>query len=167
MAPLARLWRGDRPGLHLKLACAAAFLLVLAAGGRSQDTLPDQPDQKASSGVSISRIEPGFSDGAYNVVRADYCVPVRIQIHNRTGARFFGTLQVISRDRDGETVIHELPGFAVDSGAIDDKQLSFFARNPGCTTRRPRSPYGCWTATIAGWSLPRRRCWNTSRNQST
>ena len=116
MAPLAQHKCGSRPVLHRALALAALLILISAGTGRSQDTLPDQPEQKSSNGVSISRIEPGFSDGAYNVVRADYSAPIRIQIHNRTGSRFYGTLQVISRDRDSETVIHELPGFAVDAG---------------------------------------------------
>jgi hypothetical protein len=123
----------DRPvatGSHRTLACAAALGLTLAGAGWGQDLPPDQLGT-AAGGVSITSVEPGFSDGASSFVRADYCVPIDVQILNRSGRLFPGKLQVISRDRDGETVIYELSGFAVESGRVDDKQLSFFARNPG------------------------------------
>lgn len=110
-------------------------MLALASRGLAQAA--DQPDQKPATGISVSNIEAGFFDGACNIVRADAAAPISVQVNNRTGSRFDGTLQVISRDRDGETVIHELPGFGVDSGVIEDRQFSFFCRNPGMYVSSP------------------------------
>jgi hypothetical protein len=124
---------GGRPraaGSDRALAYAVALVLILAGAGRGQDS-PAEPLETAGRGASIGNVEPGFSDGACNLVRAGYCVPIHVQVRNRSGRLLAGKLQVISRDRDGETVIHELSGFAVESGRIDDKQFSFFARSPG------------------------------------
>jgi hypothetical protein len=131
MTPAVRQSRRIRVGGRFTGVRMVLLVLVLLGTLRGQDTLPETPGQTAAGGVSILRADPGFSDGASSVVRADYCMPIRVQVSNRTGGRFFGTLQVVGRDRDGETVIHELPGFAVDAGTVDAKQFSFVARNPG------------------------------------
>ncbi len=126
-----RVWQGGGGGRW------AAALVVLALASRGLAQAGDQPDQKPATGVSVSNIEAGFFDGAYSIVRADASTPISVQINNRTGSRFDGTLQVISRDRDGETVIYELPGFGVDSGVIEDRQFCFFCRNPGMYVSSP------------------------------
>lgn len=131
MAPAGHRKQGEYlENSGLRRFWAVAFVLLLAAVGFGQD----QPDAAPVSGIVISGIEAGFSDGAYNIVRPDAYAPITVQIHNRTGARFSGTLQVIGRDRDGETVIHELPGFGVDSGVIEDRQLAFLARRPASSS---------------------------------
>jgi hypothetical protein len=134
MAPVGHRRQPDSPwGSGRRWPWAVVLVLLLATGGFGQD----QPATRPAAGISISGIEAGYSDGAYSIVRPDAYAPISVQIQNRTGARFTGTLQVIGRDRDGETVIHELPNFGVDSGAIDDKQLAFFARNPGMYVAAP------------------------------
>jgi hypothetical protein len=134
MASAGHRKQGRRPGgSGPRWLGTTAFVLLLATIGFGQDQASTGP----ATGITISGIEAGFSDGAYNIVRPDAYAPITVQIHNRTGARFAGTLQVISRDRDGETVIHELPGFGVDSGVIEDRQLAFFARNPGMYASSP------------------------------
>lgn len=137
MASITRRWRSSRPrrrDFGCKCCRLTVLALLLAGTARAQDLPAEQPESKQSTPISIVNIEAGFSDGAANLVRPDYWMPITVQIRNSTGSLFPGKLQVLSRDRDGETVIHELAGFAIKSGMVEDKLFSFFARNPGIYT---------------------------------
>ena len=91
----------------------------------------DLPDQPSHGSVYILTASAGFPETGGNIVRPDYFAPVRVTVVNRSGEIFSGTVQLLGRDRDGETVIYERPGIGVKPSDKADVLMSWFARDSG------------------------------------
>jgi len=57
--------------------------------------------------VQITDIQAGFAVGSQWYVRPDYWAPVTVKIRNRSGQFIGGILELIGRDRDGETIVYK------------------------------------------------------------
>lgn len=130
-------WGSSRPAL-LRLAALGLFALLLAIPTPCRAQADDQaaaPRAQQSLGpVYIADVQAGFSDSGRSLARADYFAPARVSLVNRSGDIFTGTVQIISQDRDGETVIYERPGIGIKPSDTADIVLSWFARNAGSST---------------------------------
>lgn len=108
--------------------------LVLAGpytslGQQDEDATLSAAKEATHGPVYIAEVQAGFSEGGRNLVRPDYFAPVRVSLVNRTPEIFTGTVQIIGRDRDGETVIYERPGIGIKPADSASIVMSWFARN--------------------------------------